>query len=445
MAVSGKQVFLSTIFALVIASAAHAEQQPLPERLTIEHALSLVEASQHPELERARARIDQAEAEQLAADAQTGLDARIVGRLRYVEPNENSPDQSHDDNAVSLFVSKPLYDFGRSEAQTSAADAQKRASELAYIDAFNARRIEVMQRFFDVIIADHEFLRDNEDMAHRFVRVDKARDRMELGQLAEVEVLRLETIYQERRLNRYRSEARQRSTRANLAIALNKPNDLPGEVVYPELPSLKRDIPDELALQKLALEKNPAVIASRASVQSAQARVDAARASDNAILSAEAEASSFSREIGSRDDARIGLRLEIPLFTGGKNEAAVAKARAELRQARANAVAVEAKVLEAVLAAALDIRTLRAQLQQAEAQRDWSEQNLDLRRSQYELEQQATLGDAMVEIAKSELFTARTQFQLALTWARLDALLGKTVFDHNSSDGKAQTNSKVAP
>lgn len=432
--------------ALLMVSAVFADQNPLPERLTLEHALSLVEASQHPELELARADIERAEAEKLSADALTGTDVTLRSRLRYVEPNDISPNQREEDNFIGIFINKPLYDFGRSEAQTTVADEQRRASELGYIDAYNAQRIRVMERFFDVIIADHEFLRDNEDMAHRFVRVDKARDRMELGQLAEVEILRLETIYQERRLNRYRSEARQRSTRAKLAIALNRPNDLPGEVVYPELPSIKREIPDEHELQKVALQNNPTLIASRANVQAAKARIEAARADANPILRAEAEAATYQRELGSRDNARIGLSLEVPLFTGGRNDAEIARARADLRKARASEVAIESKVLEAVLGAVLDIRTLRAQLQQAEIQHSWSEQNLDLRRSEYELEQNATLGDAMVEIARAELFTARTQFQLALTWARLDALLGRTVFEQTTiSDGKAATSNKGAP
>jgi outer membrane protein TolC len=435
---------LATI-SLFVASNLFAEQQ-LPERLTLEHALSLVEKSQHPDLERAQAGIEQAQAGKLAADSLTGTDVKIIGQLRYVEPNSVIPDRSHDDSQLGLYVSKPLYDFGRSEARVSAAEADIRAQQSAYLGAYNAQRIEVMQRFFDVILADHEYLRDNEDMASRYVRMDKARDRAKLGQVSEIEVLRLETIYQQARLNRYRSESRQRATRAKLATALNMPDKLPGEVVRPLLPSLTREIPDEVELQKIALQNNQALITSHAEVKAAQARIDAARAGDNPVLRADAEAVSYSREIGARDDARIGLTLEVPLFSGGRDDAAIAAARAELRRSRANEAAIEGKILQAVLDAALDVRTLRAQLEQAKVQTQWSERNLDLNRSRYEMEQQATLGDAMIEIAKSELFKAKTEFELELTWARLDALMGKTVFYYNTPESsRPATTSRTEP
>ncbi|MGD9000585.1 MAG: TolC family protein [Granulosicoccaceae bacterium] len=412
------------------------DSQPIamPERLTLGQALAILEQSRHPELERARADIERAEAGQLAAQAETGLDVRVIGRLQTVEPNDIAPDQSHGDSSIALLASKPLYDFGRSEAQSTAADALYRARQSSFIGTRNAQRIEVMQRFFDVILADHEFLRDNEDMASRFVRMDKARDRNELGQVSDVEVLRLENIYQQARLNRYRSEARQRATRARLAIALNRPAQLPGEVVRPELPILQRDAPEDIQeLQRLAIQNNPVILAAKARVESSQASVAAARAGDSPVLSAEAEVADYDRKFGSRDEARLGLKLEVPLFTGGRSEAAVARSRAELRKARAELTAAETAVQGSVLDTVLEIRTLRAQLDQVRAQRNWSELNLDLRRSEYELEKQATLGDAMIEIAKAELFAAQTEFQLALAWARLDALLGKTVFDTSAA------------
>jgi outer membrane protein TolC len=427
------RLFMATMLGMLISSVHATEdtsRSPMPARLTLGQALMMLEESRHPELERARAEIDRAEAEQLAAQADTGLDVRIIGRLQQVQPNDIAPDQSHGDSSISLLASKPLYDFGRSEAQTTAAEARYRAEQSAFIDARNAQRIEVMQRFFDIILADHEFLRDNEDMASRFVRMDKARDRNELGQVSDVEVLRLETIYQEARLNRYRSENRQRATRARLAIALNRPDELPGDVVRPELTSVKREVLEDIqTLQKLALQNNPVILAARAQVESSLASVAVAKAGDNPVLSAEAELSGYERKFGSRDDARVGLKLEVPLFSGGRNDADIARSRAELRNARAELTAAEAVVQGSVLDTALEIRALRAQLDQVRVQRNWSELNLDLRRSEYELEKQATLGDAMIEIARAELFAAQTEFQLALAWARLDALLGKTVFD----------------
>ena len=41
---------------------------------------------------------------------------------------------------------------------------------------------------------------------------------------------------------------------------------------------------------------------------------------------------------------------------------------------------------------------------------------------------EANLGDAMVQISEAQRYMAETQFKTAMAWARLDALLGKTVY-----------------
>lgn len=415
-----------TLASVSVLSSAEDKKFIMPETITLEFALQQADSS-HPRLEQARAAIELAESERLGAEALTGTNVSIDARLRYVEPSSIAP-QSNDDHSISLLASKNLYDFGRSAAAEQAAAAAIQGEQKNFIDAHNQRRLEIMQRYFDTLLADLEFLRDNEDMATAFISFDRASDRRELGQLSDIEVFDAKNRYEQVRLMRYRSEANQRSTRARLALAMNRPNQLPATLQTPKLVDLQRKPADIELLQEQARKNNSLIHAAKARVQAAQARVDEAHASDNPVLSGEFEASDYSRAFGSRDDLRIGLRLNIPLSTGGRNNALIAKRRANLRLARASYTEQQRVLEQAVLETWLEITTLRAQLDQATAQLDYRELYLDRSRALYELEVKSDLGDAMVQISEAQRFMAETQFKIAMAWAHLDALLGKTVY-----------------
>ncbi|MDT8403591.1 TolC family protein [Sulfuriflexus sp.] len=424
MVCGGLLLVLAGTSALV---SAEDEAFTMPATITLDFALQQADST-HPELEQARVAIELAESERLNAEALTGTNVSIDAQLIYVNPNSSAQDQRHDDHIVSLLASKNLYDFGRSAAAEKAAAAAVQGEQKNLIDVRNQRRLEIMQRYFDTLLADLAYLRDNEDMAVAFIQFDKARDRREVGQVSDIEVLNEQNGYQQIRLKRYRSEARQRSARARLALAMNRPNQLPANLQTPELSDLQRERPELEVLQEQARKNNPLLHAARARLVAAQARVDEAHASDNPVLSGEFEASDYNRAFGSRDDVRIGLRLNIPLTDGGRNKADVAKQRARLRQARASYAEQQRKLEQVILETWLELGSLSAQLDQATAQLNYTELYLDQRRALYELEAQANLGDAMVQISEAQRYMAETRFKTAMAWARLDALLGNTVY-----------------
>lgn len=402
-------------------------EEEFPETITLEYALQRAETN-HPDIEQARAAVELAESERLEAESLTGTNVAIKARLRYVEPNDIVVDQTHNDSSVGLFVNKNLYDFGRSDAANRAASSAIRGEKINLGTAHNSRRLDIMRHYFDVILADLEYLRDNEDMATAFVSLDKARDRRELGLLSDVELLDFENRYQLLRLKRYRSDNKQRSSRAALAVAMNQPGKLPATLTQPVLPSLKRKLPELEQLQKVARENNTALTAAKAQLQAAQARLDVARAGDGPVLSGEFEVSENNRSVGTRDEARIGLQLNVPLSTGGKTRAQIAAQNAAVRSARAHLAKQRALIDQVVLETWLELANLAAQHQQAVAQLDYSELYLDQRRALYELETQTDLGDAMVQISEAQRHLQATEFDIAYQWARLDSLMGKKVY-----------------
>jgi outer membrane protein TolC len=287
--------------------------------------------------------------------------------------------------------------------------------------------MEIMQRFFDVLLADMEFIRDNEAMATAFVRLDRLRDRNELGQVSDIDVFRQESIYEKARHQRYASQSRQRSARARLALVLNRPGQLPTDVARPELGALQRKLPEFEELQRIAYEHNPLLQAARLQLDAARSRLASARAGDNPVLSGEFEAAANSREIGSRDRLRLGLTLEIPLTKGGAVEADIAREQAGVRDRQAELAGLEFAVRKAVLDTWLELDNLRISLDEARALQRYRDLYLDRSRALYEMEVTTDLGDSMVEISEAQHRVAEVEYNIALAWARMDALLGRLV------------------
>ena len=420
-----------TLFSMMGVSVADTE--PLPEPLTLEHALSLAEGEQ-PDLEQARAELAYSEAEERLAQSRTGVNVALAGRLRWIQPSEVAFDQSNEDHRASLFVRKNLYDFGRSAAHEAAAERNSKASRLKFADIVRQRRIAIMEAYFDVLLADLEFARDNEEMAVVYVNLDRLQDRHELGQVSDIDLLEMEAEYQAVRQQRAASQARQRSTRSRLAIALGRPGELPSELTRPDLPQLEAELPEYEPLLKKAMAGNPAIRALRAEAEAAESRVGEARAGRRPYLDGELEASTYAREAGSYDDWRAGVVLTVPLYSGGAVDARIGKAKAELYRIRAALAEVEDSVRQTLLDTFLNLQTLRIDAERVMALQDYRDVYLDRSRAVYELEVKTDLGDAMVRLSEAQLAAAKNRFSRVLAWERLKALAGGLPDDSASAD-----------
>ncbi|MDZ7802899.1 TolC family protein [Thiohalophilus sp.] len=398
--------------------------EPLPEPLTLDKALALADEP-HPDLQIAEARIQVAEAELQGARAGDDLDVYVDGALAHVEPPDYAFNQSNDDHRLLLNVDKTLYDFGRTRSASAAAARQLDSHKLLRVNTRQQRRLAIMQRYFDVVLADLQYYRYNEEMAVEFVELDKLRDRHELKQISDLELLEQEAVFQRSRYRRSRAQNRQRETRARLAQALNRPGQLPRNVVPPALPDIERELPEVEQLQALALQENPVVKSLRERLEAAHARVEGARAGDNPTVSGKLQAGAYSRERNSYDDFRAELQVTIPLYDGSRTDAGVAREKARLFETRAMLTRAERDVRQQVLELWLQLDSLKARREQRQSEKRYRELYLDRSRALYELEVRADLGDSMVRYTEAERNTAESDYETALAWARLNALLGR--------------------
>ena len=415
---------LGSTFLLNVVVAEEMNRQALPEPLSLEAALKFIDYS-HPDLGLVNSDKLLAEAELASVASSNDVNISLNATARWIEPPTVAPDQNNEDHRVSLYVNKNLYDFGRSSANLSSAENLLKNKSFLYLNAKQNKYIKVMQRYFDVLLADYDFYRYNEEMAVTYIRYDKLKDKRELGQVSDLEVAEKYAEYQKIFRLRTYSQNQQRIKRSLLAQELNRPDDLPSTLVKPQLEQLKRTLPEVETLQQQAKDNNLLLKSLKASVQAEEQKVTAARSSDNPVLSAQIETHAYEREVASSDAWRAGITLNVPLWTGGRTDAKVARQTAELNRAREKLHLNEMKILHRVLELRLKLERLKIQRDEMKGLVEYRELYLDRSRALYELEVQTDLGYSMVQFTAAEKLAIATDFEIALTWTELDALTGK--------------------
>ena len=417
---------LAVILILLVGQSVAADtgQEPLPQPLRVESALALIDAD-YPSLRRARALRERAEreleAEQAASDIE--LEARL--EARWIDPNDRVPVEGSDDSRAVVNARKLLSDFGHSSNRIAASQRQADLS-LAEEELSHARhRLGVLQRYFDVLLADLAFARDNEAMASAFVSLNRARERNDLGQVSDIDLFELEARYQTARGTRLRALQEQRRTRAELGEILNRPGEAPAQVLGPALPLALPELPDIGSLLEAVDRQSPEIAIRRGEVEVSQRRVAAARTQHRPRLSVEAQVGTWAREFGGdRNPAAVGLVLEIPLYQGRRQSAAVGRATAERHQAQADLDLAMTEVRSAVRDLFYDIEALLIQRDEVIARMDYRELYIDRARALYDLEEAADLGDSMGQQSAAAHFNAATEYALALAFERLALMVG---------------------
>lgn len=403
------------LLAWTLSGAASAEQ------LTLEEALASV-AAPHPDRRIAESELAMARADREEAASRSDFNLFLDGSLRT---GRRPDDGWKPDNIGRIVARKPLFDFGRSSQAIAAADQEIAARRDALYTVESLRRLDIMARYFDVLMADRQFGADNEFMAVAYVAWDNAKDRFKVGQISQPALLKLETEFQDIRERRNASEQRMRSTRQRLAQAIYQPDKLPSDLAEPELKDNARPVPQYEALLPWVMAKNPRILQLQAQLAAADARLAATRAERNPTLDAEVIGGGYSRESSTRDEVSAGLVFTIPLYQGARVDARVARELAQKDKLAAELEKLKFDLSDTLLATLQEIEWLRGSSRAAANKqseyRDWA---LERARAEYELEMKTNLGTSMAEIQVAEIRRKQVEYRLALALARLQALSG---------------------
>jgi outer membrane protein TolC len=402
--------------------------------LTLEAALAAAESA-HPDLLMAEADRDSAVADRDIASSRRDTRIDLEGILRSGRPSTGVSDFASD-NSVRLTARKTLYDFGRSDDAELAARFELKAREADLTTALDQRRLDIMARYFDVLLADMQYTVDNELMAVYYVNFDQGKDRLAQGQISSVELAELESRYRDILEKRNASAQRQRITRAMLANAMNHPGVLPGDLEDPKLPGNQRALPDYETLLPIMLGNNPRLHAQQEMLAASQERIASLRAETGPTLDAEIEAGDYSRPASTRNSYSAGLILSWPLYQGNRSDSRVAREIARFNKLQAGTEKLKMDLTQALLETCLDIsRLLSTARGAARKYTEYRDLQLERSRGLYELELKSNLGTSMVETSDARMRTRRNEYRLALSFARLEALLGKPLSEATTIKG----------
>ncbi len=396
--------------------------EEVPEPLTLEYALS--QADNHPQLAPFATELEISKSRVLQSQASDDLDISLNGRLQWIGPSEFASDQTHDDHKISLNAEKTIYDFGRNETRTAlaGADVQSDFYQLDY--QLGIKRIDIMRRYFDVLLADLEFAAENEAIAIAFIRADRLQQKAEFGEASELEVLEEQSAYQSVLSMRTAAELKQRSSRALLAEAINKPGKLSEVLLEPELTADTREVPEYQELLDMALANHAGIQSLKERLQGSETRLDVSRLQSYPTLKAYAEIADYSRTESGSDEWTLGLRVKVPLYQGGRTDADFAQAKSQADKIRAELSLLQAQTRQNVLELWQKLRLLKVELQQAVTELDARDLYLDKSRALYDLSVRSDLGDAMIRFSRARLQHAKILYEMAITWAMLDLYSG---------------------
>jgi outer membrane protein TolC len=403
------------------------EDKPLPDPLSLEQALQMIDED-HPALMKARLDGLYADTDLQSSMANNSVRVDLDGRLRWTDPQREYPiNDDPEDHRLRLVVSKPLYDGGFSSANIKAAQLSGASADIDYAYIRDRYSVTVMQQFFDIILADLQTSRETEAMATAFVRLDRAQDNQELGRVSDVDVLELESAYQAVRVKVYNSEGEARKTRQLLALTLNRPGQQPSQITPPQLDVNNRLLPEYDVLLEKVLSGNPRLEAIKNDIESARARVAAAKSNSKPRVTALLERGEQSRDYSSADEWRVGVEMSMPLYDGGLTQAAVRRAQLDVSKLIFQRQEYELELRSQVRELAERFRVLNAERDANLAFTDYRELYMDRSRALYDLEVKTDLGDSMIQISEAHLRDARQQFEMALLIAQLNLLAGEPI------------------
>ena len=400
--------------------------QPFPKILTLSEALSMVDAA-HPQMLKLGAERAYIDADQYDIDANYGLQSNFYLEYRQSDRIAQPGHDFIDDSRATLTLDKPISDFGRRKLGGAAVETKRMANQMAYESRISQLRISVMRAFFDVVIADYAYAALDEEMTLSFLSFDRAKDKMEkYGEISEIEVTAMETEYLNAFARRGAAANQQRASRLVLALALNRPDAYPDQVVEPDISAYQRQIPDYEEIIDQVLEQNPEIRNEKALLLAAKQELKYLQTSNRPVLGARFEATEYNDQSSlRRDQFRGSLYLDIPIGPKPASRGRIARQQGLILNHEANIQLLESKVRLELLRLLQALEHLQLELAAAESELLYRELDLDKVRLLYEMEVRAQIGSANTHVANALLRLTKAQYSRIVHLEMLDALTGR--------------------
>lgn len=232
---------------------------------------------------------------------------------------------------VGARLAYTLFDFGQRDARLAAADATLAASAHARDITVAQVWLNTAQRYFNVVrtLSQIEASRAAEEAAR--ISLVAAENRLQVGSATQLDVLQARAALAQATLNRVKAEGQLELARGQLAQSLGvSPPRLPAlQPVPADLPLLPLPENELTALLAEAQRGRPEIRQALATVEAAEANIRAARAAGLPSVALNAGLSATRSEDVRQYGNSIGIGVTVPLDLNGVTRAQVAQAQAQ--------------------------------------------------------------------------------------------------------------------
>ena len=394
----------------------------LPTPLTLHQALDIA-GQDHPTQKQVESQVAFAKAKALEANAKNSGTLFLELESKRIKQSTSS-DLYLNDDKVHIGAKQVLFDFGVSSATRELhqfnVGAQIQLQQKTRIQHI----LDTEKAFYDVLLADLRYTADNEIMTVAFLRYDKTKERHSLGIFSDLELAEAEYKYRVLLNKRKNSEIFQRITRQKLASMLNTPNDIPLDLIMPELRYQNKKSPDPNIFYQNSLTVNPLILSLQNTFYANQSAIRAENNKYFPEITATLDLNDYQRDLDSRNQIEFAVQLTLPLYDSGLRTAKASQAIANLQNSKAQLQLAKLQLQQKILEFVLSLDSLQIQKNSLEIELDFREYEVDKRRAEYELELQTNMGSAIANLTQAQWLAAKTNFDIELTWKKLNALQG---------------------
>jgi len=319
-----------------------------------------------------------------------------------------------------------LWDWGVLSKEIESLDIRIKIEKLLLNKFYEDFKIKLVDLFWKIKLAEKRAEVKREEMAVAYVRWDKARNEREEGLINREKEAKLWTVYRKKRMELLKAQYDYNRYLSKLIYltGIDKENF---EVV---IPSVKIDMDGEFKkdyVKEEALKGNRDVAMGRMLARYYENKRDVQRYAPSLFIDFGGGYST--RAFGSRYRWFGGIRLEMPIYDGG-----FISARKNFYEISRLRVIDKIKFIKRKIEKEIDSfyyrwELLRSCFEYAESLERHSEENLDLKRSEYELELAFDLGYAMSYRSYAELKRMECEYKLTIFLMEVYMLMGKDVFN----------------
>jgi outer membrane protein TolC len=331
-----------------------------------------------------------------------------------------------DKDGFTLFGSVLLLDFGNRLARIRSSEINVNIKREILREFERQVKIKVVKLFMDLYLAEKLAEVKREEMAVAYVRFDRERERLREGLSDRVRVAEWESTYRRFRAQLMEAQRRYNETLYRIKRFLSIEVERPVEIDLSDL--LEFTFPEDKTLDPSyilkRIENNYLVKVKTLEIAYLESRAKEQRRIFYPELYALFTSFSPYRDLG-KTRAEANLVLRVPLFDG-RTSFYREKSFLDLKRA----VEIERedtleRLKERVLTLPYEWEELVAEYQDAVAFDRWAQENLDLSRSNYELELAFDLGYAMSTKTEAERRVMEAKFKIILFLMRVYDLMGE--------------------